>query len=136
MVDLQYLVKELKDAQAQGLDTFVVDRSGRLVAAASARYATGQDMRSNELVNSFAEQKGNAQISVTKEFDLPDNKNKISMLGTYDPVPGLPWAVPHRDCYVVDRHILFRYVEQDDLILESHQLLPPKVILLARPSAA
>src|SRR2546423_4617737 len=93
VVDLQYLVKELKDAQAQGLDTFVVDRSGRLVAAASARYATGQDMRSNELVNSFAEQKGNAQISVTKEFDLPDNKNKISMLGTYDPVPGLPWAV-------------------------------------------
>ena len=48
---------------------------------------------------------------------------------------GLAWAVPHRHCFVVDRHVLFRFVEQDDLILESHQLLPPTVILLARPGA-
>lgn len=48
---------------------------------------------------------------------------------------GLIWVIPHRDCFVVDRHILFRFVEQDDLILESHQPLPPQVILLARPTA-
>lgn len=48
---------------------------------------------------------------------------------------GLAWTVPHRHCFVVDRHVLFRHVEQDDLILQSHQLLPPTVILLVRPGA-
>lgn len=95
VVDLQYLVKKLQAAKSQeGLDTFVVDRSGRLVASSNGRYATGQDMSSNELVKSFVEQSSNAQIAVTKEFSwLPDGKNKTPMLGTYDPVPGLGWAV-------------------------------------------
>lgn len=42
--------------------------------------------------------------------------------------------VPHRHCYVVDRHLLFRHVEQDELDLEPERLLPATVILLARPS--
>jgi hypothetical protein len=36
--------------------------------------------------------------------------------------------------YVIDRHVLFRHVEQDELDLEADRLLPPTVILLARPS--
>ena len=47
---------------------------------------------------------------------------------------GIVWHVPHRKSYVVDRHVLFRFVEQDDLMLESHQLLPATVILLKRPN--
>src|SRR3954465_12057608 len=50
-------------------------------------------------------------------------------------LPNLTWKVPHRDCYVVARHVLFRYVDQDDLDLEPDQLLPPTVVLLARPPA-
>jgi hypothetical protein len=42
--------------------------------------------------------------------------------------------VPHRKTYVVDRGVLFRYVDQDDLGLASDQLLPPTVILLSRPT--
>jgi hypothetical protein len=42
--------------------------------------------------------------------------------------------VPHRKGYVVDRPTLYRYVEQDELDLEPDRLLPPTVILLARPS--
>jgi hypothetical protein len=42
--------------------------------------------------------------------------------------------VPHRKCYVVDRATLYRYVEQDELDLEPDRLLPPTVLLLARPS--
>jgi hypothetical protein len=49
-------------------------------------------------------------------------------------LPNLLWNVPHRECYVVDRQVLFRHVEQDDLDLEPDQLLPATVILLARPS--
>ncbi len=49
-------------------------------------------------------------------------------------LPNLFWAVPHRQSYVVDRQILFRHVEQEELELESDQLLPPTVLLLARPT--
>lgn len=47
----------------------------------------------------------------------------------------LLWRVPHRDCYVVDRHVLFRHVEQDELSLEPERLLPSTVILLAEPGS-
>ncbi len=94
VVDLQYLVRRLRDARDQGLDTFVVDHTGRLVASANPKYFTGQDMSSNELVKNFKEQSGNAGVSVTEEYSLPEGKNlKIPMLGTYVPVSGLGWAV-------------------------------------------
>lgn len=49
-------------------------------------------------------------------------------------LPVFVWSVPHRKVYVVDRHVLFRHVEQDELGLEPDRLLPPTVLLLARPS--
>ncbi len=95
IVDLQFLVRSLRNARSQGLDTFVVDHSGRMVASSSTKYATGQDMSTNDLVRNFKEQSGNTLIAVTNEFGLQDGKGKnpIPMLGTYDPVPGMGWAV-------------------------------------------
>lgn len=93
VVDLDYLVQKLRDAGGRDLEAFVVDESGRLVASANSQYATGQDMTSNELVKNFVEQGANSRISVTKDYKLQVGKNKIAMLGTYDPVPGLGWAV-------------------------------------------
>ena len=93
VVDLQYLVRRLQSARDQGLDTFVVDHSGRLVASANPRYATGQNMGMNELVRNFIEQSSSASVSATEEYTLTDGKSKIPMLGTYVPVPGLGWAV-------------------------------------------
>jgi HD-GYP domain-containing protein (c-di-GMP phosphodiesterase class II) len=95
VVDLNYLVTKLKQTRdRQGLETFVVDRSGRLVASASIQYATGQDMNFNDLVKNFVEQSGNAhQFPVTTEYSLPQGKTLVPMLGTYFAVPGLEWAV-------------------------------------------
>jgi len=50
-------------------------------------------------------------------------------------LPNLLWRIPHRKCYVVDRHVLFRHVEQDELDLESDRLLPSTVILLTQPTS-
>jgi hypothetical protein len=50
-------------------------------------------------------------------------------------LPAFPWRVPHRECLLIDRQELFRHAEQDELDLEPGRLLPPKVILLARPAA-
>ena len=94
VIDLQYLVRQLQEAKNnQNLDTFVVDRSGRLVASSSPRYATGQDMNANDLVKNFVEQKGKVPVAVTMDYTLQEGKNRIPMLGTYYPVTGLGWAV-------------------------------------------
>ncbi|HEY0565320.1 MAG TPA: HD domain-containing phosphohydrolase, partial [Terriglobales bacterium] len=94
VIDLHYLVKQLQEAKnQQNLDTFVVDRSGRLVASPSSRYATGQDMNSNDLVKNFVEQKSIVPLAVTMDYTIQEGKNRIPMLGTYYPVTGLGWAV-------------------------------------------
>ncbi|HEX3587226.1 MAG TPA: HD domain-containing phosphohydrolase [Candidatus Angelobacter sp.] len=94
VIDLQYLVKQLEEAKNnQNLDTFVVDRSGRLVASSNPRYATGQDMNANDLVKNFVEQKGKVPVAVTMEYTIGEGKNPTPMLGTYYPVTGLGWAV-------------------------------------------
>jgi HD-GYP domain-containing protein (c-di-GMP phosphodiesterase class II) len=94
VIDLQYLVKQLQQAKStQNLDTFVVDRSGRVVASPSPRYATGQDMNSNELVKNFVDQKGKVPVAVTMDYSIQEGKSRIPMLGTYFPVTGLGWAV-------------------------------------------
>ena len=50
-------------------------------------------------------------------------------------VPYLLVQAPHERCYFFDREVLFRHVEQDELEIEPDRLLPPTVILLARPTA-
>jgi putative nucleotidyltransferase with HDIG domain len=105
VVDLNYIVKKLKEARdREGLDTFVVDRSGRLVAASNVQYATGQDMTSNELVKSFVEETARLRMTVTEEYTVESGKTRVPMLGTYDTVPGLGWAVmaqkPQEEAYI------------------------------------
>jgi hypothetical protein len=94
VIDLNYLIRQLREARdQQNLETFVVDRSGRLVASASPHYATGQDMNANELVKNFVEQKAVAPLAVTMDYTVQEGKSKVPMLGTYYPVSGLGWAV-------------------------------------------
>jgi putative nucleotidyltransferase with HDIG domain len=94
IIDLRYLIDKLNEARhRQGLDTFVVDRSGRLVASSNLPYSTGQDMRSNELVKTFVEQSATVRMTVTRPYTLQEGKQRVAMLGTYDTVPALGWAV-------------------------------------------
>jgi hypothetical protein len=46
---------------------------------------------------------------------------------------GLFAELPHRKTLVIERSLLYRHVDQDDLDLEPDRLLPSVVILLARP---
>src|SRR5579864_1797698 len=93
VVDLQYLLNSLKDASQGGLETFVVDRQGRLVAGANNRYATGQEMTGNQLVKTFVDQGGASRMIATSEFTIERGKQEVEMLGTFSPVPSLQWAV-------------------------------------------
>ncbi len=93
VVDLQYLIRRLQEVNRAGLIPYVVDAQGRLVAAASAEFATGQDMTSFDIVRSFVDDGAKAQLAATREFAIRDGKTTTEMLGTYSPVSALDWAV-------------------------------------------
>jgi HD-GYP domain-containing protein (c-di-GMP phosphodiesterase class II) len=104
VVDLQFLIRRLQEMSGGGLTPYVVDAQGRLVAAANAEYATGQDMKNLEIVRTFVEVGNKAQLAATKEFSVSNSKdNHVEMLGTYSPVTALDWAVvvqkPRREAY-------------------------------------
>ncbi|HTR24985.1 MAG TPA: HD domain-containing phosphohydrolase [Terriglobales bacterium] len=93
VVDLEYLIKRLQTVGLSGLMPYVVDSQGRLVAAATPQYFTGQDMTHFEIVRSFVDVGAKAQLAATREFTVGKDKNSQMMLGTYSPVTALDWAV-------------------------------------------
>ena len=101
--DLQFLIKRLQEVSRSGLFPYVVDAQGRLVAAASGEYATGQDMTSFDIVRSFVVDGAKAQLVATREFTVAEGRTKTEMLGTYSPVSALDWAVvvqkPREEAY-------------------------------------
>jgi len=103
VVDMDYLIRRLQQVRLTGLMPYVVDSQGRLVAAATTQYATGQDMSHFEIVRSFVDEGSKAQLAATREFNVTNGKDSIEMLGTYSPVSSLDWAVvvqkPREDAY-------------------------------------
>jgi putative nucleotidyltransferase with HDIG domain len=93
VVDLQFLIRRLQEVSRTGLMPYVVDSQGRLVASATAEYATGQDMTHLDIVRSFVDEGARVQLAATREFAISDGKNRTEMLGTYSPVTALDWAV-------------------------------------------
>jgi HD-GYP domain-containing protein (c-di-GMP phosphodiesterase class II) len=93
VVDLQFLISRLHEVSGGGLIPYVVDSQGRLVAAATPQYVTGQDMKNLEIVRNFVDAGNKAQLAATKEFAVTEGKHSVEMLGTYSPVTILDWAV-------------------------------------------
>ena len=101
--DLNFLMRRLRDSSNGGLMTYVVDGQGRLVAASTSDFATGQDMTGMEIVRNFVAAGGKAQLVETKEFTVKTGNKSVETLGTYSPVTSLDWAVvgqkPQREAY-------------------------------------
>ena len=94
VIDLEFLIRRLKEIDRGGLTPYVVDSQGRLVAGARPEYATGQDMAGLEIVHNFVEQRGKTQmVAATQEFTVGTGKKRTVILGTYSPVTNLNWAV-------------------------------------------
>jgi putative nucleotidyltransferase with HDIG domain len=94
VLDLQFLIDRLEQASKGGLNTYVVDHEGRLVAGALPTFVTGQDMKRFEIVRKFLEQEhSHVRVSETREFRYEDHNQTTDMLGTYNPVPAFDWAV-------------------------------------------
>jgi len=103
VVDLQFLIRRLHEVSGGGLTPYVVDSQGRLVAAATPEFATGQDMKSLDIVKNFVDGGNKALLAETKEFTINNGSERVEMLGTYSPVSSLDWAVivqkPRREAY-------------------------------------
>ncbi len=93
VVDLQFLISRLQDVGQGGLEAYVVDARGRIVASAVKGHVTGQDMTKVELVKAFVEEGGKSQVAATREFNINEEGHTVPMLGTYKQVPTLEWAV-------------------------------------------
>ena len=105
VVDLQFLIGRLQEVSVSGggLTPYVVDSQGRLVAAATPEFATGQDMKSIDIVRNFVDSGNKTQLAPTMEFTIKNGSERVEMLGTYSPVMSLDWAVvvqkPQREAY-------------------------------------
>ena len=103
VVDLQFLIRRLREVSAGGLTPYVIDSQGRLVAAATPEFATGQDMKRLDIVRNFVDSGNKAQLAETREFIVNNGSEHVEMLGTYSPVMALNWAVvvqkPRREAY-------------------------------------
>lgn len=102
VVDLGFLIQRLREVGG-GLTPYVVDAQGRLVAAATPEFATGQDMKNLEIVRNFVDGGNRAQLAATMEFTVTNGSHRVEMLGTFSPVTALDWAVvvqkPQREAY-------------------------------------
>jgi HD-GYP domain-containing protein (c-di-GMP phosphodiesterase class II) len=103
VVDLQFLIRRLQEVAGGGLTPYVVDSQGRLVAAASPGFATGQDMKNLDIVRTFVGRGNKARFAETREFTVDNGSDRVAMLGTFSPVMSLNWAVvvqkPLNDAY-------------------------------------
>ena len=103
VVDLQFLIRRLQEVAGGGLTPYVVDAQGRLVAAATPGFATGQDMKNLDIVRNFVNGGNKAQLAETREFTVDSSSGQVEMLGTFSPVMSLNWAVvvqkPRNEAY-------------------------------------
>jgi HD-GYP domain-containing protein (c-di-GMP phosphodiesterase class II) len=103
VVDLQFLIRRLQEVARGGLTPYVVDSQGRLVAAATPGFATGQDMKNLDIVRTFVGRGNKARFAETREFTMGNGSDRVAMLGTFSPVMSLNWAVvvqkPSNDAY-------------------------------------
>ncbi len=92
VVTLQPIVNRLNDVKRSGLEAYIVDNSGRLVASNNPdRNVAGLDMADVGIVQNFLASR--ALTSGTSTFMLGRGKQAVAMLGTYSPVPSVGWGV-------------------------------------------
>lgn len=93
VVNLQFLVERLQSSSTRGLESFVVDRAGRLMLTPNLKdNSIGQEMSSSPIVQMFLS-KGGSKAAATSSFDLSVGGKRVPMVGTYCPVQSLGWAV-------------------------------------------
>ncbi|MBI4166722.1 MAG: HD domain-containing protein [Acidobacteria bacterium] len=110
VVTLSAILSPLEDIRRAGLEAYIVDSSGRLVAHNNPEgNVPGKDMVGIPIVQKFLAWRGAAHATETSFFNLTANGETIPMLGTYSPVPEVQWAV------IVQRKVADAYLTVNEM---------------------
>jgi putative nucleotidyltransferase with HDIG domain len=96
LISLDSVLDRLKENSDRGRrDVYLVDRSGRIVAHPDSRkFVPGTDVSTTvAVVAAFKESPEDVRATETRPFEIEENGERIKMIGTFTPVPGLHWAV-------------------------------------------
>jgi len=117
--DFAPIQARLDEMTVGGLDAFLVDEQGHLIAAGRAHVAApqrvlGEDLSQLEIVRRLLSWRGKPQASETASYPMPGGER---MLGTYAAVPELNWAV------VVQRPERLAFAAAGEMEREGYLLL-------------
>jgi HD-GYP domain-containing protein (c-di-GMP phosphodiesterase class II) len=94
VVTLAPIAQQLNEAGSAGLDAYVVDNRGRIVASNNPdKNVAGINMSDIAIVQHFLLLKGHARLAETSEFNILKDNRLVPMLGTYYPTLGGRWGV-------------------------------------------
>jgi len=94
VVTLAPMLDLLEESRRIGLEAYIVDNAGRLVASnIPEKNVAGKDMVNIPIVQKFLVWRGMARATETNKFDLTEGNKTVEMLGTYSPVQNLNWGV-------------------------------------------
>jgi putative nucleotidyltransferase with HDIG domain len=96
VVTLDPILKRLEQTRSRtgGLEVYIVDNSGRLVASNNpGTNVAGMDMVGIPIVQQFLYWQGHARATETSQFNLMEGNRAVPMLGTYSPIEKVGWGV-------------------------------------------
>lgn len=94
VVTLGPILERLQDTRRTGLEAYIVDNSGRLVASNNPdKNVAGRDLVSIPIVQKFLAWRGQAHATETSMFDLREGSTAVPMLGTYSPIQNVGWGI-------------------------------------------
>lgn len=94
VVTLAPILERLEETRRTGLEAYIVDNGGRLIASNNPdKNFAGMDFVSVPIVQKFLAWRGQARATETSTFDLVQGGQPIQMLGTYSPVQSQGWGV-------------------------------------------
>ncbi len=111
----------LDEMAGTGLESYVVDQQGKLIAAGSANgkdgAILGQDLSRLEIVRRLLSWHGNPLASETTSYTQQGAHGAIAMLATYYAIPDLHWAV------VAQRPERLAFASAQQLVREGYLLM-------------
>ncbi len=108
VVTLSAILDPLDDIRRAGLEAYIIDNSGRLVAYNIAdKSVPGKDMVGIPIVQDYLNSRG--RTTATRKFPLTEGKATEEMLGTYSPVQNVNWGV------IVQRKVRDAYSTVDEM---------------------
>ncbi len=117
VVTLSAILSPLEDIRRAGLEAYIVDSAGRLVAHNRPEgNVPGKEMVGVPIVQKFLAWRGAAHATETSFFELTQDDETVPMLGTYSPVPEVQGAV------IVQRKVSDAYVTVEEMRSDTRRL--------------